>query len=202
MKSIADNKGCLLCILKHTRKYCSISKVNKEKSIPASTSCDAWKYHYIYMSDKETKLSPDACVDILCCRYDGKMRRFYNFTRLQINSILSNKLKLCVTNSCFLRPWWQEPKAVRLLRASLVVCDVPWWEVIAGPIHSFTAFCKVAFKDRHNGAPHLSPLSALLFRATAISCTPRQEEVTETGERACDVPKRRLWETKATTTQT
>lgn len=84
------------------------------------------------------------------------MRHFYNFDSLQINSILSNKLKLCVTNSCFLCHWECEPEATHLKRASLV-------------------FCKVAFKGRHYGAPQLSALSALLFRVAAISCTPSWE---------------------------
>lgn len=73
----------------------------------------------------------------------------------------------CVTNSCFLCHWRWEPKEIQLLRASLVVSDVPQQEIIAGTIYSFTAFCKVAFKGGHYGAPHLSPLSALLFRVLA-----------------------------------
>lgn len=129
----------------------------------------------------QRNISPDVYVDILCCRYNRNMRCSYNFDRLQIksvfwfNSILNNKLKLCVTNFCFLCHWRQEPKGICLLRAALVVSDVPWQEVIAGPLHSFTAFCKVAFKDRHYRAPHLTPLSTLLFRVAAISCTSRQE---------------------------
>lgn len=73
----------------------------------------------------------------------------------------------CVTNSCFLCHWRWEPKEIQLLRASFVVSDVPQQEVTAGTIYSFTAFCKVAFKDGHYGAPHLSPLSTLLFRVLA-----------------------------------
>lgn len=81
MKSTEENKRRLLCILKHARKYCSDSKVREETIMPVSTSCDTWKYHNIYMSDKETKLSPDAYVDILCCRYHRNMKYFYNFDR-------------------------------------------------------------------------------------------------------------------------
>lgn len=62
MKSIAENKGCLLCILKHSWKCCSISKAKEETSIPASTSCDTRKYHYIYISKCQRNKALPRCL--------------------------------------------------------------------------------------------------------------------------------------------
>lgn len=123
---------------------------------------------HLYKWVTEKQSSPQMLtVDILCCRYNRNTMRFYNFDRLQINGILSSKQKLSITNSCFLCHWRWETKAIHLLRASLEVSDVPCREGIVGPIHSFTAFCKVAFNDGHYGAPHLSPLSAILLGVLA-----------------------------------